>query len=107
MHKIEITPAPCLICGRGNTPNNDGTRMEFVDLEREVNWNDPAILCSDCLMNAASLIGMLSPDTLVEMKQQMREKDKEVHAIKADMDKMKKRAKRLGIEFVKPEAAVT
>jgi hypothetical protein len=106
MHKLEITTAPCLICGTGNTPKNDGTRREFVDLEREVNWNDPAILCEDCLMQAAALIGMLSPDVLQEMKAEMRAKDREVHDVKVEMDRMKRRAKKLGIAFEKPESAV-
>jgi hypothetical protein len=106
MHKIEITPAPCMVCGTGNTPNGDGSRREFVDLERDVNWNDPAIICGDCLMNASSLIGMASPDTLQTLRRELREKDRELHATKAQMDTMKKRAKKLGVEFVKPESAV-
>jgi len=100
---LEVTPAPCLICGAGNTPDSHGDRRRFVDLERDVNWNDPAILCEDCLANAAGLVGMLSKDTLREMKVQLREKDKELHDAKVKMDQMQRRAKRLGVEFTKPE----
>lgn len=103
MRILEVTPAPCLICGAGNTPGKDGVRRRFVDLERDVNWNDPAILCEDCLANAAGLVGMLSKDTLAEMKRQLREKDKELHDAKVLVDQMKRRAKRLGVEFAKPE----
>lgn len=103
MRLLEVTPAPCLICGKGNTPDSNGDRLKFVDLERDVNWNDPAILCEDCLANAAGLVGMLSKDTLREMKVQLREKDKELHDAKVAMDQMKRRAKRLGVEFTKPE----
>lgn len=103
MRILEVTPAPCLICGAGNTPDRNQERRRFVDLERDVNWNDPAILCEDCLANAAGLIGMLSKDTLREMKVQLREKDKELHDAKVEMDQMKRRAKRLGVEFTKPE----
>jgi hypothetical protein len=101
MHKIEHTPSPCTVCGRGNVPKNDGTKPEFVDFERDVNWNDPVIICEDCLTNAASLIGMLSPDTLQTLKQEMRGKDREIHELKAEMDSMKRRAKKVGIEFAK------
>lgn len=106
MHKVEITPAPCTSCGMGNTPGKDGQPREFVDFERDVNWNDPVIICGDCLMNAGSLIGMVSPDTLQTMRAELREKDRELHAAKAQMDTMKRRAKKLGVEFVKPEAKV-
>ena len=104
MRILEVTPAPCLICGAGNTPDSHGDRRRFVDLERDVNWNDPAILCEDCLANAAGLIGMLSRDTLREMKVQLREKDKELHDAKVEMNQMQRRAKRLGVEFTKPES---
>lgn len=106
MHKVEISPAPCLVCGAGNTPGQNGQRREFIDFERDVNWNDPVIICGDCLMNAGSLVGMASPDALQTLRREVREKDKELHETKAEMDRMKRRAKKLGVVFTKPESAV-
>lgn len=103
MKLLEITPAACLICGMGNTPTSDGERRRFVDLERDVNWNDPAILCEDCLAKAGSLVQMLSKDSLLEMRRELRKRDGEIHELKAEIDGMKRRAKKAGVIFTKPE----
>ncbi len=100
MHKIEVTPAPCNVCGTGNTPESDGSRRQFVDFERDINWNDPLIICEDCIANAAGLVGMASKDTLTELKRELREKDQELHDTKAEIESQRKRAKQLGVEFV-------
>lgn len=87
MHTIEITPQPCMVCGRGNTPNgDDGTRPVFVDLERDVNWNDSAILCEDCAVKVGSIVGMLSPDDRGDLEKVIEKKDKEIHSLKSELD---------------------
>ena len=95
MHTLEITPAPCLVCGRGNTPNgDDGTRPTFVDLERDVNWNDPAIICEDCVVTAAALVGMMSPDDVADLRHQLRNKDQKIHTLNAEIDSLHRKEHR-------------
>ena len=96
MHTIEVTHFPCLVCGRGNTPNgDDGTRPTFVDLERDVNWNDPAILCEDCAIKVGSIVGLLGPDERDELNRTIRKRDKEIHRLNAELDSMRRRNTRL------------
>lgn len=99
MHLIETTPAPCNVCGRGNTPDANGERPQFVDFERDINWNDPLIICEDCVAKAGGLVGMASKEMLETAKQEVREKDKELHAAQAKMDQMERTARRIGVEF--------
>jgi hypothetical protein len=103
MHLLEITPAPCLVCGRGNV-NDDRDPIRFVDFERDINWNDPAIMCEDCIAKAGGMIGMLSMDERAELHQQIQERDEALHDLEAERDSMKRRAKRLGISFVGADA---
>lgn len=92
MHLTEITPAPCLVCGRGNTPNGDDhSAPRFVDLERDVNWNDPAILCEDCSILVGSLIGMLTLDDKRDHDRLIEAKDKEIHRLKTEVDSLHRR----------------
>lgn len=99
MHLIETTPAPCTVCGRGNTPDSSGDRPRFIDLERDVNWNDPVIICEDCVAKMGGMVGMMSKDTMSEFKLAIREREHALHDLQAEMDMMKRRAKKLGIEF--------
>jgi hypothetical protein len=83
MHLLEITPAPCTHCGRGNTSSTSADPVRFVDFERDINWNDPLILCEDCIANAGGLVGMASKDTLNEMKLEVKKAKRETHDAKA------------------------
>lgn len=92
MHLVEVAPAPCLVCGRGNTPNGDDhSAPRFVDLERDVNWNDPAILCEDCSLKVGTLIGMLTPDDKLDHDRVVAAKDKEIHRLKTEVDSLHRR----------------
>jgi len=104
MHLIEVTPAPCLICGAGNTPDRQGSNREFIDLERDTNWNDPAIICEDCALNIGGLVGMISPDEIRRLKRELQEIKRQVHVKQANLDEVKRRARRLGIEFTEAVA---
>lgn len=96
MHVIEVTSQPCMLCGRGNTPNgDDGTRPTFVDLERDVNWNDPAILCEDCAVQVGAQVGMLSPDDMRSHENEVKKLSKKIHALKAEVDALHRRARRV------------
>ena len=92
MHLTEVSPAPCLVCGRGNTPNGeDHSRPRFIDLERDINWNDPAVLCEDCCLKVGTMIGMLTPDDKRDHDLVVKNKDKEIHRLKAENDALHRR----------------
>jgi hypothetical protein len=101
MHLIEITHFPCVLCGRGNTPDPSGDRPRFVDLERDVNWNDPVILCEDCVAKLGAMVGLASKETVMEIEAQLEQRDKELHEMRAEVEAMKRRARKLGVEFTK------
>lgn len=98
MHKIEITPAPCIVCGRGNT-SDQRDPVDFVDFERDINWNEPCIMCGDCIAQAAGLIGLPSEEVLEGLRQDVRDLKRENHEKDAEIDSMNRRAKKLGIKF--------
>jgi hypothetical protein len=89
VHLIQITQAPCTVCGRGNTPNSDGTENVFVDLERDVNWNDPVILCEDCAIKVGSIVGMLTTTDKQDMDRLVEKKEKEIHDLKAECESLR------------------
>jgi hypothetical protein len=96
MRLIEVTQAPCLVCGRGNTPNGDDhERPIFVDLERDVNWNDPAVLCEGCCTQIGALVGMMGEDEKESLEGTIKRKDRKIHQQKAEIDKLHVRARQL------------
>ena len=99
MHLVEITPMPCMVCGQGNTPTNDGSPRRFLDLERDTFWDDPAILCEDCCLRISGLMGAPSAEELQEKDRMIRTLRKENHDLHAQIDRTKVRARTLGIEF--------
>ena len=103
MHLIEITPQPCMICGTGNTPGPDGTNRQFIDLERDTFWDDPAIICEDCGLKIGGLLGLPNPEILHAAKQKVRDRDRQIHDLQVEIDAMKRRATRLGIQFLPDE----
>lgn len=98
MHLIEHTPAPCAHCGNGNTSDRRDP-IRWVDLERDINWNDPLILCEDCILMLAGLIGLPTPDVLETLRGEVASLKRAKHDVEAERDTMKRRAKRLGITF--------
>lgn len=99
MHLIETTPCPCCVCGRGNAEDGHGERPRFVDFERDINWNDPLIMCEDCISRAGGMVGMASKDMLATVKRELVDKDKELHNAQVAMETMQRRARKLGVEF--------
>lgn len=101
MRILESAPAPCLVCGRGNAQGSfSEDRPRFLDLERDVNWNDPAILCEDCCMQIGGMIGMLSGEERNALRLEKQNVEAHLHEVQSQADAMKRRAKKLGIEFV-------
>lgn len=86
MHLTSIATSPCNLCGKGNTPRNDGQENVFVDLERDINWNDPLILCEDCATKVGAIVGMLGPDEKSAFEQQLIDKDRELHELQSEID---------------------
>lgn len=105
MHLIEITPMPCMICGQGNTPTNDGSPRRFVDLDRDTFWDDPAIICEDCGLRISGMLGAPSGEELHEKDRQIRTLTKDNHELRVQLDADRRRARKLGIQFV-PEESV-
>jgi len=86
MHMVErmtSAPAACLICGNGNIPGDDGTIGPFIDLEREVNWDDSTYLCLTCAQGIGALAGMPTADELLEKDREIRRLKKQLHEAKA------------------------
>lgn len=99
MRIVQAPDAPCTYCGQGNTPTNDGSARRFLDLERDVNWNDPLIFCEDCALTIGGMMGLLSPDTFDKLRAEVRVAQRETHQVKTELDGLKRRATRLGIEL--------
>ena len=95
MHLLEQTPAPCLVCGKGNVPRNDRTMPKFLDLERDVNWNDPAIICEDCGEKIGAMFGMLTPDTREELLGQVRLRETQLHDLRIEVEKRDRKIRQL------------
>lgn len=94
MRVVEITPAPCIVCGAGNGETSPGVRRRFVDLERDVSWDEPAMICEDDVTKIGVLMGLLSKETAQEYERIIRAKDKEIHELKADVDTQRTRLRR-------------
>lgn len=99
MHLIETTPAPCIHCGAGNTPGPNGERRQFVDLEREVNFDEPVIICEDCVLMIAGILGMPSQELIDTEKRRVRKLTTELHKVNAEKDSMTRRARKIGMKF--------
>jgi hypothetical protein len=86
MHLVErMTSAPCacMICGRGNVADTAGNIGPFLDLERDVNWDDSTYLCMDCGQSIGMACGLPSADELTSMRQEVRSLRRKVHEAKA------------------------
>lgn len=95
MRVIEITPGPCINCGAGNGELAPGVRRRFIDLERDVSWDEPAVLCEDCCTKVGALSGMLSRETAQDYERIIAGKDREIHDLHADKDTLRARLRRV------------
>jgi len=120
MHKVSRmtqTPTTCLVCGRGNTPDDPDSMDEFfaIDMERDVNWGDSTYVCKYCCAELAELAGYVDMATLQEQMNtsealkrklhtktaQLEERDRRLEAIAEGRKALKKTQKRA----VRKEAA--
>lgn len=100
MHKVavmspDLGPPKCLVCGRGNTADDPDTMDDFwvLDLERDVNWGDPAYICKYCCEKVAEQCGFVDVSAVEDLRLKLRDKIKEVHAAESERDSLKRRMK--------------
>jgi len=98
MHKVELmtqTPTTCLVCARGNTPNDPHSIDEFwaIDLERDVNWGDSTYLCRYCVDEIAAMGGFVTEGQLAEMTDMADGLRRERHELQAEFDDYRRRAR--------------
>lgn len=114
MHKIQrmdpaIGPPQCLICNRGNTPNDPDTLNDFwvMDMERDVNWGDPAYICKYCCETIAAEVDYVPATKVAQLDFVVREKNKEIHKLEAERDSLRRRFRstRLGKKALKSARA--
>jgi hypothetical protein len=104
MHKVALMdpvmgPPKCLICNRGNTPDAPDQMNDFwvMDLERDVNWGDPAYICKYCCEDVASQTGYVPQETIDGLESTIRAKNKDIHRLEADLDSLRRRWRAAGL----------
>jgi hypothetical protein len=101
MHLLENPSAPCAHCGDGRA----NPEKRFVDLERDLNWNDPLILCEDCILILAGLLGLPTPDVMTVLKGKVRRAEENEHEARVELDSFRRRAAKLGLSVIKEDKA--
>lgn len=96
MHKVSRmtqTPTTCLVCGRGNTPDDPDTMDEFfaIDLERDVNWGDSTYVCCYCCATLAGLAGFVDEAAMAETMNENEKLRQRVHRLRAALEERKRR----------------
>ena len=107
MHKVElmnpdIGPPKCLTCGRGNTPDEPDTLDDFwvLDLERDVNWGDPAYVCKYCCEKIAGQVGYVPHEIVEEKDAIIAQHLQTIHRVEGERDSIRRRfrAARTGVK---------
>ena len=94
MHLVERMtepPCTCLICGKGNTPDENGDIGPFLDMERDVNWGDPTYLCEDCGTKIGAQFGMVTTTEIEDYESKVRKLEKQLHDEKARYEHFRRR----------------
>lgn len=91
----EVGPAQCLVCHRGNTPDAPDSQNDFwaIDLERDVNWGDPAYICKYCAADIAGLAGMVDAAEIENLNTQIKQQLKKIHELESTLDTRERRLK--------------
>lgn len=90
MHKVKrMTAAPmsCLLCGRGNTPDDPDTMDDlwFLDTERDIDWGDTAYICKYCCDQVGIMAGLVGMQELKEVQEINRRQAKKIHDLEAKL----------------------
>lgn len=98
MHKVQVMdpiigPPKCLICERGNTPDDPDTLDDFwvMDLERDVNWGDPAYICKYCCQKIAEHCGHVPLEAYEEQQAIVAQHLATIHKVEAERDSLRRR----------------
>lgn len=92
VEKMTMQPHTCLYCGRGNsTTNTKGENGPYVDLQRDVNFNETVYICETCALEVGSLVGMITADDRRELIRKLKGLSKKCHNLEADLEKMTRR----------------
>lgn len=96
MHRLQrMTTAPlqCLVCFRGNTPDDPDSMDDFwvLDLERDVNWGDPTYLCKYCCEKIAALTGFVPEADFREQANIVRQQLRKIHDLQARLEQRNRR----------------
>ena len=98
MHKVArmdpvLGPPNCLTCGRGNTPDDPDSMDDFwaMDLERDVNWGDPAYICKYCCEKVAEHSGYAPLEALEEKDRIIKQHLGTIHKVEAERDSLRRR----------------
>ncbi len=98
MHKVArmdpaIGPPNCLVCNRGNNADDPDSMDDFwaMDLERDVNWGDPAYICKYCCEAIGAEVGYVPHEQLDAANATIKEKNKEIHKLQAETDSLRRR----------------
>jgi hypothetical protein len=98
MHRVAlmdptIGPPQCLICNRGNTADEPDSMAEFwaMDLERDINWGDPAYICKYCCERLAVEVGFVPLEQVQGLEATIRQKNQDIHRLEAERDSLRRR----------------
>lgn len=98
MHRVarmdpSMGPPKCLICNRGNTPDAPDQMSDFwvMDIERDVNWGDPAYICMYCCEKIAQEVGHVPLETVTQLEEVIKDKNRLVHTLEAERDSLRRR----------------
>jgi hypothetical protein len=92
VERMTGSPPNCFNCGKGNTPDGDSGEIgPFLDMQREVNWDDDVYLCTDCATEIGAMVNMLTKDEVQDLERKNKQLKKKVHDLEAEMDIRKRR----------------
>lgn len=92
VEKMTMAPNTCLVCGRGNsTKNSKGENGPYVDLQRDVNWNETVYICETCALEVGNCVGMITADEQRELNERIALLKRKLHSVLAKLDKTERK----------------
>jgi len=92
VERMTGSPPNCFNCGKGNTPDGDtGEIGPFIDMQREVDWNDDVYLCTDCAVEIGAIVGCKTPDEVLGLERKVAALRKKLHNLQGEVEMRKRR----------------
>ena len=90
MHRVKrmtSSPMSCLVCGRGNTPDDPDTMDDlwFLDTERDIDWGDTAYICKYCCEKIGIFADLVGVQELKETQDTVRRQAKKIHDLESKL----------------------